>query len=113
MIKISRDVSKVPWWLDVTKTMVPDFVANDPQVSSLILVEYLVFCDINFFFLNNRNNIQKMPVWEIVGHEFTKHEVHTADGISIRFPRVLRVRDDKTWETATNVSELKVSLKKI
>ncbi|XP_065200723.1 DNA ligase 3 isoform X2 [Planococcus citri] len=80
MVKISRDVNKVPRWLDVTKTMIPDFVAKDPK---------------------------KMPVWEIVGHEFTKHDVHTADGISMRFPRVMRTRDDKTWETATNLSELK------
>jgi DNA ligase-3 len=49
-----------------------------------------------------------MPVWEITGAEFTQHEVHTASGISIRFPRVTRIRDDKTWETATSLPELKV-----
>lgn len=49
-----------------------------------------------------------MPIWEIAGHEFTKHDVHTANGISIRFPRVMKVRDDKTWDTATNLSELQV-----
>lgn len=49
-----------------------------------------------------------MPVWEISGHEFTKHDVHTANGISIRFPRVARVRHDKTWDTATTLSELQV-----
>ena len=49
-----------------------------------------------------------MPVWEITGHEFTKHDVHTADGISIRFPRVVKKRFDKTWETATRLTELQV-----
>lgn len=49
-----------------------------------------------------------MPVWEICGHEFTKHDVHTANGISIRFPRVARVRHDKSWDTATTLSELEV-----
>ncbi|KAK7600957.1 hypothetical protein V9T40_008398 [Parthenolecanium corni] len=79
VIKISRDVTRVPKWLNVTKTMIPDFVARDPK---------------------------KMPVWEICGHEFTKHDVHTANGISIRFPRVARVRHDKSWDTATTLSEL-------
>jgi DNA ligase-3 len=52
--------------------------------------------------------LQAMPVWEITGAEFTQHEVHTASGISIRFPRVTRIRDDKTWKTATSLPELKV-----
>lgn len=79
MVKISRDLNKVPDWLNVTRTMVPDFVARDPKV---------------------------MPVWEITAHEFTKHDVHTANGISMRFPRVTKVRHDKTWETATTLPEL-------
>ncbi|KAJ8961696.1 hypothetical protein NQ318_021295 [Aromia moschata] len=79
MVKISQDMSKVPNWLSCTKTMVPDFVAKDPKAQ---------------------------PIWEITGAEFTQHEVHTADGISIRFPRVTRIRDDKSWDTATNLQEL-------
>lgn len=79
MEKISQDVSKVPKWLNCTKTMVPDFIAKDPK---------------------------NQPVWEITGAEFTQHDVHTADGISIRFPRVTRIRSDKNWETATNLQEL-------
>lgn len=31
-------------------------------------------------------------MWEIVGSEFSKADRHTADGISIRFPRVVRIR---------------------
>lgn len=80
VVKISKDVNKVPNWLKCTKTMVPDFVAKDPR---------------------------KMPVWEVTGAEFTQNQVHTADGISIRFPRVTRIRDDKDWATATSLSELK------
>ncbi|XP_021931838.1 DNA ligase 3, partial [Zootermopsis nevadensis] len=85
MIKISKEASKVPDWLSCTKTMIPDFVARDPKA---------------------------MPVWEITGAEFTQHEVHTASGISIRFPRVTKIRDDKTWETATSLPELKNLFKK-
>lgn len=63
-------------------------------------------------FLSNYNfsyklNFQKQPVWEITGAEFTNQGVHTADGISIRFPRVTRIRDDKDWKTATSLKELK------
>lgn len=79
MIKISQDANKVPRWLKCTKTMIPDFVAKDPK---------------------------KQPVWEITGAEFTQHDVHTANGISIRFPRVTRIRNDKNWESATNIHEL-------
>lgn len=51
---------------------------------------------------------QNAPVWEITGAEFSKSNVHTANGISIRFPRVTRIRDDKDWETATDVDHLQV-----
>ncbi|CAH1404442.1 unnamed protein product [Nezara viridula] len=80
MIKISKDMSKVPSWLRCTKTMVPDFVAKDPKLQ---------------------------PVWEITGAELTKNVVHTADGISVRFPRVTRIRSDKDWAQATSLAELK------
>lgn len=51
-------------------------------------------------------------MWEITGAEFTNQGVHTADGISIRFPRVTKIRDDKDWETATSLRELRALLKK-
>ncbi|GLH15713.1 DNA ligase [Gryllus bimaculatus] len=85
MEKISKEVNRVPSWLKCTKTMVPDFVAKNPK---------------------------NMPVWEITGAEFTQHEVHTAAGISIRFPRVTRIRSDKSWDTATSLPELKELFKK-
>lgn len=78
--KISKDASLVPDWLNINKGVIPDFVVEDPK---------------------------KSPVWEISGAEFSKAEIHTANGISIRFPRVSRVRTDKSWKTATNLQELK------
>ncbi|XP_055938464.1 DNA ligase 3-like isoform X2 [Argiope bruennichi] len=80
MIKISKDPSQVPHWLNINKALIPDFVSENPKES---------------------------PVWEISGAEFSKAEIHTASGISIRFPRVSRVRTDKDWKTATNLNELK------
>lgn len=53
-------------------------------------------------------SLQQAPVWEITGAEFSKSEMHTADGISIRFPRMTRIRDDKDWKSATNLHQLKV-----
>ncbi|XP_012282561.1 DNA ligase 3 isoform X2 [Orussus abietinus] len=85
MVKISKDPNLVPKWLRANKPMVPDFVARDPK---------------------------KQPVWEITGAEFTNQGVHTADGISIRFPRVTRIRDDKDWKTATNLKELRILFQK-
>ncbi|KAM6163926.1 DNA ligase 3 [Rhynchocyon petersi] len=80
MVKISKDPSKIPSWLKINKIYYPDFIVPDPK---------------------------KAAVWEITGAEFSKSEAHTADGISIRFPRCTRIRDDKDWESATNLPQLK------
>lgn len=52
-------------------------------------------------------SFKAQPVWEITGAEFTNQGHHTADGISIRFPRVTKIRDDKDWKTATSFKELR------
>ncbi|EUB57733.1 DNA ligase 3 [Echinococcus granulosus] len=89
MIKISKDYSKVPKWLNVSRCLVPDFVVKDPK---------------------------KSPVWEITGAEFSRAGSHTAgasatqEGISIRFPRITRQRPDKTWREATDVPRLEALL---
>ncbi|XP_029029642.1 DNA ligase 3 [Betta splendens] len=80
VIKISKEPSKIPGWLKIIKNYYPDFIIRDPQ---------------------------QAPVWEITGAEFSKSEMHTADGISIRFPRMTRIRDDKDWKSATNLHQLK------
>uniref|UniRef100_A0A8C5HR93 DNA ligase n=2 Tax=Gouania willdenowi TaxID=441366 RepID=A0A8C5HR93_GOUWI len=80
MIKISKEPSKIPGWFKIVKNYYPDFIIRDPE---------------------------RAPVWEITGAEFSKSEMHTADGISIRFPRMTRIRDDKDWKTATNLQQLK------
>ena len=48
MVKISKNINKVPDWLDIKKTVVPDFIVSDPKQS---------------------------PVWEVAGAEFSKAEV--------------------------------------
>lgn len=85
MVKIHKDPQKIPSWLKANKPMFPDFVAVDPKDTQ---------------------------VWEITGAEFTKTEIHTADGISVRFPRVTKIRDDKTWQEATSLPELRELYKK-
>ncbi|CAL9685126.1 unnamed protein product [Knipowitschia caucasica] len=80
MVKISKEPGKIPGWIKIVKNYYPDFIIRDPKSA---------------------------PVWEITGAEFSKSEMHTADGISIRFPRMTRVRDDKDWKTATNLPQLR------
>ena len=41
-----------------------------------------------------------------MGAEFSASHTHTANGISIRFPRVVRVRRDKSAASATTLTEL-------
>nr|CRZ22964.1 Bm4868 [Brugia malayi] len=79
MNKISRKYENLPEWIECSRSLVPDFIVMDPKES---------------------------PVWEIAGAEFTRSDNHTASGISIRFPRVTKIRDDKNWETATSLQEL-------
>ncbi|KAL3995433.1 DNA ligase I ATP-dependent (dnl1) family protein [Acanthocheilonema viteae] len=79
MHKISRIYEDLPEWIECSRSIVPDFIVVDPK---------------------------EAPIWEITGAEFTRSDKHTASGISIRFPRVTRIRDDKNWETATSLQEL-------
>lgn len=74
------DPDKRPKWLSCKNALIPDMLAIDPF---------------------------KMPVFEITGAEFTKSEAHTADGISIRFPRITKQRNDKSATDATTLKELK------
>lgn len=74
-----RSAAEVPSWLRVTSTLVPDFVVTDPATA---------------------------PVWEVTGFEFTDSKAHTADSISIRFPRLTRERPDKSVDTATSLEQL-------
>ncbi len=55
-------------------------------------------------------DMKNAPVYEIVGAEFSETNHHTA-GISIRFPRFIKLRDDKDLFTATTLSELQVLAK--
>ncbi len=76
------DPNSLPRWLKCNRQMIPDLISKE-------------------------NPEKSMAVWEISGAEFTRAETHTADGISIRFPRITRIRDDKTPKEATNLDELK------
>ncbi|KAJ8022059.1 DNA ligase 3 [Holothuria leucospilota] len=60
----------------------------------------------------SKNMGKKAPVWEIIGAEFSKSDIHTAEGISIRFPRVTRMRNDKDYTTATNLPRLRTLFEK-
>ena len=53
--------------------------------------------------------LQQAPVWEIIGAEFTQSETHTAGGISIRFPRVTRFRDDKDFATGKHLDPFQIN----
>lgn len=97
MVPVNKDINKIPKWLSLKNgeidvlflsfvvlcpltilpaEMLPDFVSADPE---------------------------KSQIWEISGFQFTHSKRHTADNISIRFPRVTRVRTDKKWQDATSV----------
>lgn len=52
MVKISRDPNQVPSWLNVTKTMVPDFVAKNPKVITVLCFSELRKVSSKCSFLN-------------------------------------------------------------
>ncbi len=45
-------------------------------------------------------------VLEVAGDELTTSSQHAA-GLALRFPRLVKIRADKTWQDATSISELK------
>lgn len=45
-------------------------------------------------------------VLEIAADEITKSPIHKA-GVALRFPRLIKIRKDKSWEEATSVEELR------
>lgn len=81
MKKTDKDKAKLPSWLltgESSATLTPDFVVRDPKTS---------------------------PIWEIKAAEYTL-STSAGAGISMRFPRVVKTREDKDWKTATNLAEL-------
>ncbi|KAK5581379.1 hypothetical protein RB653_001411 [Dictyostelium firmibasis] len=78
MTKISKDVSKIPYWLDCSKQYAPDFIVKD---------------------------IKQAMIFEIESAEFTKSDHHST-GYSMRFPRIIKIRNDKDYKTATTLEEL-------
>ncbi len=60
----------LPAFLDIDRKHVPDFFIRDPKLA---------------------------PVYEIAGAEFSYTKHHTSL-ISIRFPRFVRLRDDKDYK---------------
>ncbi|WKX95485.1 hypothetical protein Q1695_012163 [Nippostrongylus brasiliensis] len=84
MTRIDRDFDRLPKWLRCSRSLAPDFVINDPKEAPY-------------------NGVVAMNS----GAEFSKSDNHSAEGISIRFPRVTRIRKDKDWQSATNLKELK------
>ncbi|PAA79582.1 hypothetical protein BOX15_Mlig020357g5, partial [Macrostomum lignano] len=76
---VKYDRRSPPSWLRCSSGLLPDCLVRDPKAS---------------------------PVWEITGAEFSHSSQHTTGGVGIRFPRVTKVRDDKTWREATNLQRL-------
>ncbi|XP_070491758.1 DNA ligase 3 [Chironomus tepperi] len=70
---------KLPQWIQIDRSLIPDALTIDPF---------------------------KMPVFEIVAAEFTNSDVHTANSISMRFPRITKIRNDKSPKEATTLDEL-------
>lgn len=79
MVSPSAAPPKAPLWIDVHNSHMPDKFVSDPEASD---------------------------VWEIIGAEFSTTKTHTAASISLRFPRVLKRRDDKDPSIATSLQEL-------
>lgn len=70
---------KLPAWVQIDRSLIPNALAIDPF---------------------------EMPVVEVMAAEFTDSDVHTANSISMRFPRIVKIRDDKSPKEATTLKEL-------
>ncbi|PIK55364.1 putative DNA ligase 3-like [Apostichopus japonicus] len=106
VVKISKNMGKVPSWLKINKSQVPDFVVQDPRVKHK--VNCMCACSISFPALsifestclgNNRSGILQ------IGHSHRRRNLH-------QVPESDENRDDKDFTTATNLPRLKVLFKK-
>jgi hypothetical protein len=70
----------VPSFIVINSSLQPDLVSPDPCVTN--------------------------TVFEVTGAQFSQSKTHSASGISLRFPRITRVRDDKDWSDATTLTHL-------
>ncbi|QWO71564.1 DNA ligase 3 [Orgyia pseudotsugata single capsid nuclopolyhedrovirus] len=77
---IMTQTNRLPDWLVCNRTVIPDYVAINPTL---------------------------MPVWQIIGAQLTKSDYHCADGVSVRFPRVAKIREDKDWRSANTFQQIK------
>lgn len=50
MVKVDRDYTKAPDWLDISRTVVPDFLIKDPKKHPLFLFDFL-FSFISIFYI--------------------------------------------------------------
>jgi ATP-dependent DNA ligase len=70
----------VPSCILINSSVQPDLISPDPRVTN--------------------------TVFEITGAQFSQSKTHSAAGISLRFPRITRIRDDKDWSDATTLAHL-------
>jgi DNA ligase-1 len=49
--------------------------------------------------------LEPFVVLEVAADEISQSPIHSA-GVALRFPRLIKIRDDKSWQDATSVSEL-------
>ncbi|ETO12360.1 hypothetical protein RFI_25015 [Reticulomyxa filosa] len=87
MVEFNQD--ECPLWLDVTRTLEPDWIVRNPK---------------------------KSPVFEVTGFDYSESQVHSAtdekgNRVSIRFPRVTKIRTEKNYKTATTLQELRHLIK--
>ena len=91
-------------WARVARSLAAKVPSREGGVHWNALLSYEKVHSVLYFVF-----LQKALVWEITGAEFSKSTTHTADEISVRFPRVTRIRYDKDWETANDLPHLRVS----
>lgn len=79
LLKISGDIDKLPDWLRCESCMVPEYVVNDPKTQS---------------------------VWTVSGIELICDSEHSANKISLLYPKLTEVQAEKNWEQADNLVTL-------
>lgn len=69
---------EIPNWMNCKRSMIPDFIVKDPR---------------------------EARIWEVSGDQLTESKVHTA-GVSLRFPKLKKIRDDKLFEDSTSFQQI-------
>lgn len=95
-IKIEKKILNIPPWLEVDKSLVPDFVIKNPKKYFYLLL--LISKKEHQYGKSLVQNLQSLMFIQLIIFLLGKYLWENKKKYFIRFPRVVKIRSDKNWK---------------